>query len=338
MNTLLIHNIGVNKSVSVVIPNYNGGPTIGRCLEALFMSDYPEFQVIVVDDCSTDDSAGIIQRFPCELVRLKRRSGASFARNAGAKKSSGEILFFIDSDCLVLENTISRAVETIAGKRELIVGGTYTCAPADNRFFSFFQSVFIHYSETKNERPDYVASHAMAIHRSLFETSGGFPEDFLPILEDVEFSHRLRRLGCTLTMNPDILVRHIFNFKLTGSLRNAFRKAKFWTIYSLGNKDLTSDSGTASRELKINGTSFLISAAMLPLFFFSGKSIFLLLLSAVFFFNIFLSRKLIAAFYRTKGFVFAGAATMYYMTLYPLAAGIGALAGVLGYKNSFLRK
>ena len=338
MNTVLLHNIGVSKSVSVIIPNYNGGPTIGRCLAAVFLSDYPDFEVIVVDDCSADDSVDIIRRFPCELVSLKRHSGASSARNAGAKKSRGEILFFIDSDCLVLENTISRAVETIAGKGELIVGGTYTWAPADDRFFSFFQSVFIHYSETKNERPDYVASHAMAIHRSLFETSGGFPEDFLPILEDVEFSHRLRRRGCTLTMNPHILVRHIFNFNLTGSLRNAFRKAKFWTIYSLGNRDLTSDSGTASRELKINGASFLTSAALLPLVLFSGKSIFLFLLSAVFFFNIFLSRGLIGAFYRTKGFIFAGAATMYYMTLYPLAAGTGALAGILRYKHSLSNK
>ena len=311
---------------------------IGRCLEAVFLSNYPEFQVIVVDDCSTDNSVEIIRRFPCELVKLERHSGASSARNAGAEKSSGEILFFIDSDCLVLENTLSLAVETIAGKKHRVVGGTYTWAPADDHFFSFFQSVFIHYSETKNEEPDYIASHAMAIHRSLFETSGGFPEDFLPILEDVEFSHRLRRSGCVLMMNPDILVRHIFDFTLTKSLRNAFRKAKFWTIYSMANKDLMNDSGTASRELKINGASFLASAALLPLFLFSGKEIFLSLLFVTAFFNILLSRGLIKAFYRARGFAFACVATIYYVTLYPLAAGTGALAGIMRYKCSGSKK
>jgi glycosyltransferase involved in cell wall biosynthesis len=328
----------VNKIISIIIPNYNGGLTIGRCLEAVFSSNYPEYEVIVVDDCSTDRSVEIIKGFPCKLLKLDRRSGASRARNEGVKKSKGEILFFIDSDCLVREDTLSEAVETITGKNNLVVGGTYTWDPADDRFFSSFQSILIHYSETRNKKPDYIASHAMVIERSLFESSGGFPEDFLPILEDVEFSHRLRRQGCTLAMNPDILVRHIFNFTLIKSLRNAFRKAMFWTIYSMGNKDLMSDSGTASRELKINGACLLASAVFVPLFLVSGEKVFFFMLFLTAFFNIFLSRGLVKAFYRTKGISFACAATIYYMTLYPLAAGAGALSGVLGYRGHSSKK
>ncbi len=329
----MFHNSYVNKLVSVVIPNYNGGITIGRCLEAVFLSDYPEFEVVVVDDCSTDDSVEIIQRFPCRLARLDSHSGASKARNMGAQNSNGEILFFIDSDCLVEENAISLAVKTIEGKENVVVGGTYTPIPADDAFFSIFQSIFIHHSETKNERPDYVASHAMIIYRTLFQKSGGFPEDFLPILEDVEFSHRIRRNGCELLMNPDILVRHIFDFTLVKSLRNAFRKSMFWTIYSTGNKDLTSDSGTASRELKINGSSLLASFLFLPLSILSGKGIFLVGLLLVMLFNLFSSRHLINAFYRAKGLSFTLAATLYYVTLYPLAAGTGAFAGALQYRS-----
>jgi glycosyltransferase involved in cell wall biosynthesis len=328
----------VNKLVSVIIPNYNGAMTIDKCLAAVLSSDYPEYEVIVVDDGSTDRSVEIIEGFPCKLVKLDRRSGASRARNAGAGSSSGEILFFMDSDCLVRQDTVSKAVETIKGKSKLVAGGTYTWEPVDDHFFSFFQSIFIHYSETRNSEPDYIASHAMVIERSLFESSGGFPEDFLPILEDVEFSHRLRRQGCALAMNPDILVRHIFNFTLIKSLRNAFRKAMFWTIYSMGNKDLMSDSGTASRELKINGACLLASAVFVPLFLVSGEKVFFFMLFLTAFFNIFLSRGLVKAFYRTKGISFACAATIYYMTLYPLAAGAGALSGVLGYRGHSLKK
>lgn len=318
--------------VSVIIPTYNGGATIRRCLEAVFLSRYPEFEVVVVDDCSSDNSVEIIKEFPCGLVRLDMRSGASKARNIGAQNSKGEILFFIDSDCLLKDNAVGLAVDAIKGKENIIVGGTYTPLPADDGFFSTFQSIFIHHSETRNEKPDYIASHAMVIHRRLFERSGGFPENFLPILEDVELSHRLRRNGCELEMNPDILVSHIFNFTLSKSLRNAFRKAMFWTIYSIGNKDLMSDSGTASRELKINGASLLASVLFLTLFISSGKAVFLFGPLLVLFFNAFSNRRLINAFCRAKGLFFTCTATLYYMTLYPLAAGSGAFAGILKYR------
>ena len=100
--------------------------------------------------------------------------------------------------------------------------------------------------------------------------SGGFKENFLPILEDVEFSHRLRRTGFKLTMNPEILVRHIFNFTLIKSLKNAFRKSLYWTIYSLKNKDLLTDSGTASIELKFNVASFFLAYYCCSCFFLRG--------------------------------------------------------------------
>ena len=53
----------MNKRISVIIPNYNGSSTIGRCLEAAFSSEYDNFEVIVTDDCSTDNSAEIIKNF-----------------------------------------------------------------------------------------------------------------------------------------------------------------------------------------------------------------------------------------------------------------------------------
>ena len=53
----------MNKRISVIIPNYNGSSTIGRCLEAAFSSEYDNFEVIVTDDCSADNSAAIIKNF-----------------------------------------------------------------------------------------------------------------------------------------------------------------------------------------------------------------------------------------------------------------------------------
>ncbi|MCL5024631.1 MAG: glycosyltransferase family 2 protein [Nitrospirae bacterium] len=319
----------MDKLLSVIIPNHNGAATIGKCLEAVCSSRFGSFEVIVVDDCSTDNSVDVIRKFPCTLVQLTEHSGASKARNTGARRAGGEILFFTDADCVVREDTLSSAAEAIAGRENVVVGGTYTRLPYDSGFFSSFQSVFVNYSETKKGHPDYIATHAMAVGSRLFKKSGGFSEDFLPILEDVEFSHRLRRSGYRLEMQPHILVRHIFNFTLSRSLRNAFRKSLFWTQYSLGNRDLFGDSGTASAGLKANVACFLVSALLFPFFLVSGRSIFLGALACVFAADAFLNRGLIAAFYRSKGFPFALAASMYYMMLYPLAVGAGALTGAL---------
>jgi len=321
----------MGKRLSVIIPNYNGAGTIGRCLEAAFASRFDDYEIIVVDDCSDDDSVGIIRQFPCRMIKLDRRSGSARARNEGARQSFGEILFFIDADCLLQPDTLSAVDKTITGNEERVFGGTYTPLPYDQDFFSTFQSIFIHYSETKKIEPDYIAGHAMAISRDLFLGQQGFPEVFLPIIEDVEFSHRLRRAGIRLVMNPEILVTHIFNFTLVKSLRNAFRKSHFWTIYSLKNRDLTQDSGTASVELKVNVLSWFIIAAAGVLLLLSRSTAYVVPMGLVAVTNLFTSRRLLSAMLKAKGAGFACLATFYYTLLYPLAVSAGGLSGLARY-------
>lgn len=244
------------RFISIVIPNYNGSATIGKCLEAAFASRYGNFEVVVADDCSTDDSVEIIRRYPCKLVRLEKHSGASAARNVGARNSRGELLFFTDADCLLKSDTLSLANRAISDYPEAIIGGTYEQLSYDGNFWSDFQSLFVHYSETRKKEPDYIATHAMAVKADVFKNTGGFREEFLPILEDVEWSHRVRRAGRRLLMEPEIRVWHVFNFTLMRSLKNACRKSLYWTAYSIANRDLFADSGTASSELKVNVAVF----------------------------------------------------------------------------------
>ncbi len=317
--------------LSVIIPNYNGGRTIGRCLEALFASAFDNFEVVVVDDCSSDGSPEIITLFPCTLVRLHQRSGAAKARNVGAQNSSGEVLFFIDADCIVQSDTLSRVDRSVAAADGAVVGGTYTRLPADDCFFSTFQSVFIHYSETKRERPDYIASHAMAIRKDLFEKSGGFPEAFMPIIEDVEFSHRLRRSGSTLRMDPYILVSHFFDFTLVKSLRNAFRKSMYWTAYSLRNRDLLTDSGTASAELKTNVAAYFSLLIICALSLFFQRPVILWGMLPFLGLSACINRNFLSELHRTKGASFALLSGLYYLLVYPLPVGAGSIAGMIKY-------
>jgi len=319
--------------ISVIIPNRNGEATIGRCLEAAFASRYRNFEVIVADDCSSDGSIGEIGRFPCRLVRLERHGGASAARNAGAALARGELFFFTDADCLLLEDALEIAAESHQRHGPgVIVGGTYTPKPFDADFFSRFQSVFVNHSETRDPaEADYAATHAMVIAAEAFRQSGGFTEDFLPVAEDVEFSHRLRRAGHRIVVEPRLLVRHIFGFSLYRSLHNAVFKAMHWTRYSIRNRDILADSGTASTELKANvllcltGLALLCSGAVL------GERILLCAAALPFGGSLLASRGLIAAFFRTGGVTFGLLAMLYYLTLYALAVGAGAFAGVIRY-------
>jgi glycosyltransferase involved in cell wall biosynthesis len=321
--------------VSIIIPVRNAAASIAHCLQAVLASNYQNFEVIVVDDGSYDCSAEIIKTFPCTLIQLRRHCGASTARNIGAKHSRGNILFFTDADCLLNEDTLTIAVTTLnAVGRDVVLGGTYTVKPADDRFFSAFQSVFVHYAESRDsDNPDYIATHAMALYADTFEKSGGFSEDFMPILEDVDFSHRLRRNGHRLMMDPGIQVRHRFDYSLMRSVCNGFRKSKYWTIYSIHNGDLLADSGTASRGLKFAVFALFGSILAGLLLLGTGNTWFYVFISVLMIANITVNRDLLQGFYRARGVTFVLAASAYYLLVYPLVVGAGGLAGLLSYRR-----
>ncbi len=319
--------------VSVIIPNRNGGTTIGKCLEAALVSRHANFEVIVVDDHSQDNSIDVIAQYPCKLLRFLKHSGAALARNLGAQHARGTILFFTDADCLLQADTLSLAVDTLAAAGpEAIVGGTYTVAPYDRRFCSRFQSAFINHFESRHApAADYIATHALAMDADSFRRHQGFAQSPLPILEDVEFSHRLRRAGCRLVMNPAIQVQHIFDHTLFRSLRNAFIKSMYWIGYAIGNRDLLADSGTASVGLKVNVGVFVFNGLLLTGYLLSAKMEFLVLLSLALAFNLFVNRGLLLAFHHAEGLGFAVRAALYYLLLYPVAVVAGAVAGLTLY-------
>lgn len=323
------------RFISVVIPVRNGAATIGRCLAAAFASDYRRFEVVVVDDASEDGSVETIATFPCRLVRLPRHGGVSRARNAGARAASGELLFFIDADCLLGRETLSIANARYGQGGDRVLGGTYTPTPADRDFWSRFQSVFIHHFETKRREPDYVAAHAMVVDARLFARSGGFVEgSFLGVaasVEDVELCHRMRRAGCELVMDPDIQVQHVFRFSLRRSLRNAVKKARTWTRYSLANGDVLADSGAASRALKANVLLGALQALLLAWAAASGSPWPLLAAPPLLAVNLLANRGLLAAWLGNGGPVFAALATLYYTTLYAAAVAAGAAAGAASF-------
>ncbi|WP_432839972.1 glycosyltransferase family 2 protein [Dactylosporangium sp. CA-092794] len=116
--------------VSVVVPNYNYSRALPLCLQALLDQTYPNLEIIVVDDCSTDDSAAVAASFGVRVLRTTSNGGPAAARNLGARHATGEILFFVDSDVAAHPDAVANAVELLAADPAIgAVCGNYDPVP-----------------------------------------------------------------------------------------------------------------------------------------------------------------------------------------------------------------
>ena len=95
--------------ISVIIPALNSANTIRKTLSSIFSGEKPQklFEVLIVDNGSTDGTLEIVKGFPARVCSCKKR-GIGFARNLGTKKAKGEILCFVDSDCVVENDWLIR--------------------------------------------------------------------------------------------------------------------------------------------------------------------------------------------------------------------------------------
>ncbi|WP_426511605.1 glycosyltransferase family 2 protein [Dactylosporangium sp. McL0621] len=116
--------------VSVIVPNYNYAGALPLCLQALREQTYPNLEVIVVDDCSTDDSPAVAAGFGFRVLRTPRNGGPAAARNLGAEHANGEILFFVDSDVAARPDAVANAVELLRSDPAIgAVCGNYDPVP-----------------------------------------------------------------------------------------------------------------------------------------------------------------------------------------------------------------
>ncbi|MHB8923481.1 MAG: glycosyltransferase family 2 protein [Thermoleophilia bacterium] len=325
--------------VSVVIPVYNGARTMPAVLAALDKSIFRDFETVLIHDHSTDNTSEVLAQLAgshtFRLIEFPENRGVSKARNTGAQEARGEILLYIDADCIVLPETIGMCVEQLRAGDSVCVGGAYTKSAWDKDFYSNFQSLYVHYVETKTESPDYIATHCMAIYKSTFEEFGGFLEDYFighaASVEDVELSHRLMAAGHRISRPYGIEVQHMFNFGLKKSLKNAVKKSKYWTMYSLYNKDITKDSGAASYELKLNVLTQVANVPLVLTALVLGLSWPLIPAGIFLALNLATNLRLLRMMRQEKGWFFLLKAMVYYFFVYPYAVAFGAFAGTIKY-------
>lgn len=104
--------MSISGLVSVIIPAYNVGPHIAEAIDSVLSQDYPQIEVIVVDDGSKDDTADVVaNRYPQATLIRKANGGAATARNAGIREAHGEFIAFLDADDIWLPGKLTAQVD-----------------------------------------------------------------------------------------------------------------------------------------------------------------------------------------------------------------------------------
>jgi glycosyltransferase involved in cell wall biosynthesis len=209
--------------LSVVVPAHNAAATLGRTLEAIAQSDLPRvlWELVVVDDGSTDDSALIAAQYADKLVRLPDGPhGPGYVRNRGFEMTLGVCVAFVNADVMVRPNTLSRFYNVL--KREPDVGavfGSYDARSSTRGFVSQYQNLLQHYHHQRNGgEASTFWSACGAVRSAAFEQAGCFDEWHFRRrqLEDLELGQRIRLMGHRVLLRPEIQVTHLKQWTLGG--------------------------------------------------------------------------------------------------------------------------
>ena len=201
--------------VSIIIPVRNRPEDITACLHSLNRVEYPpnKMEIIVVDDASDDHTPDAVSQFDVSLITLEEHQQASFCRNLGAQKAEGEILAFIDSDCLADPLWLRELVPAFKDASLGAVGGLVD---------SYFEEKGLdHYEKVKSslkmgdlyrrsgegDRFFYVPSCNLLARREPFLKVGGFQKEMY-VGEDVDFCWRLQDDGYQVEYRPVGRVYH----------------------------------------------------------------------------------------------------------------------------------
>ena len=201
----------MNSLISVIIPCKNNAHTIGACLQSVFQSDYKNYEVIVIDDHSNDNSRDIIRNLPCRKIRLPTQQGAGYARKIGTKISRGKILFFASADYALKANALQIAADSMSyAGTNAIIGATITRLKSKKDLFHSLQYLDSKHSQfIRNQHPEYIARQAWVMSATLLRQQCSFKNREIPSLEDAEHFNHLKRKGVKLLINPALQVQPI---------------------------------------------------------------------------------------------------------------------------------
>jgi GT2 family glycosyltransferase len=227
-------------ALSVVVPVRNGGCDFERCLQRLRDSQVTEFELIVVDDGSTDDTASLAKTAGATVVHHPYPQGPAAARNLGARVATAPFIFFLDADVAIHPHALELALARFDADPGLsALFGSYDDTPTAPGVVSQYRNLLHHYVHQQGQfhqgiRPVHTFwTGCGIIRRDVFLAFGGFDPRLYPrpAIEDIELGYRLTRAGHRIVLARDVLATHMKRWTLAEMVRtDTFRRGVPWAI------------------------------------------------------------------------------------------------------------
>ncbi len=214
--------------ISLVIPFYNSESTLPPLLESMRHQTIAphEYEIIMVDDGSTDRSAQLVTANPQIILLTQTNSGPGAARNLGTSRAQGRVIAYTDSDCVLPPTFLQDHIE-LHEREPTIAGLCGSVAPAQRLPYGspvladHLCSWFNAHGHQKQRAPEYLWGANMSVKRCVHEAGVRWSESRVTG-EDVDFSHQLSKLGLRLYFEPKLMVRHYDRTTLRGYLRHQY--------------------------------------------------------------------------------------------------------------------
>ncbi len=223
-----------HATLSVVVPVYNSRDDLKDCLAALAASEFEDFDVLVVDDGSTEPIKTVVEAHGFSYIRIEGPGGPARARNYGVSRVLGRYVVFVDADVCVQRDALTHFAAAFSGDPTVdAVIGSYDDAPASKDFFSQYKNLFHHYVHQQSAGSAVTFwSGCGAIRRELFLECGGFDEKRYrrPAIEDIELGTWLSTAGHKIILDGRIKGKHLKRWTLWKLLKtDIFDRGVPWT-------------------------------------------------------------------------------------------------------------
>lgn len=205
-----------NTLVSVIIVNYNGKNHLEKCLESLMKINYNNYQVILVDNNSSDGSIQFVEKFypSIRLIKLKKNFGFAKPNNIAAHEAEGDILLFLNNDTIVDPNFITEMIKVIKKDPKIAICQSLLLrsngeVDSSGDFVDFLGRAYSSKEIPKDVKNILCARGAsMMVRKGLFSELGCFDEDFFVSFEDVDIGWKAWIWGYKVVCVPKSIVYH----------------------------------------------------------------------------------------------------------------------------------
>ncbi len=183
--------------VSVIVPNLNNAGRLKQCLAQLVAQSYQRalYEIIVIDNGSTDDSLEVADKFPVRLLQQTAIKSPYACKNMGIRRSSGEILAFLDSNCVPDRQWLMHSIRCMEHQKVDIVIGRLIYEFSDPpTIFEYIDFLYDHIDRQEVGKRSALPGGQMLVRRAVFDEIGFFREH-MRSLGDIDWTHRAYRAG-----------------------------------------------------------------------------------------------------------------------------------------------